>query len=85
MKNIDHLFNKYGLNKLSHGCSTGSEWFSSGETIQSFSPAFVINAIPAESYPRYSSFRKPSKTGVSASSLPVYPTMPHILKAPSLT
>jgi hypothetical protein len=26
------------LNKLSHGCSTGSEWFSSGEKIQSYSP-----------------------------------------------
>ena len=38
MKNLDKLFNKYGLNKLSHGCSTGSEWFSSGETIQSYSP-----------------------------------------------
>ena len=38
MKNLDKLFNKYGLNKLSHGCSTGSKWFSSGDTIQSYSP-----------------------------------------------
>ena len=38
MKSLDKLFNKYGLNKLSHGCSTGSEWFSSGELIQSYSP-----------------------------------------------
>jgi aldehyde dehydrogenase (NAD+) len=38
MKSLDKLFNKYGLNKLSHGCSTGSEWFSSGDTIQSYSP-----------------------------------------------
>ena len=38
MKDLDQLFNKYGLNKLSHGCSTGSEWFSSGEKIESYSP-----------------------------------------------
>ena len=38
MKNLDQLFNKYGLNELTHGCSTGSEWFSSGDKIQSFSP-----------------------------------------------
>src|SRR5210317_441251 len=38
MEKLDKLFNKYGLNKLSHGCSTGSEWFSSGEIIQSYSP-----------------------------------------------
>ena len=38
MEKLDKLFNKYGLNKLSHGCSTGSEWFSSGDTIQSYSP-----------------------------------------------
>ena len=38
MKNLDQLFNKYGLDELSHGCSTGSEWFSSGDTIKSFSP-----------------------------------------------
>src|SRR6056300_664873 len=38
MEKLDKLFNKYGLNKLSHGCSSGSEWFSSGDTIQSFSP-----------------------------------------------
>ena len=38
MKDLNQLFNKYGLNKLSHGCSTGSEWFSSGEKIESYSP-----------------------------------------------
>ena len=38
MKDLNQLFNKYGLDKLSHGCSTGSEWFSSGEKIESYSP-----------------------------------------------
>jgi hypothetical protein len=38
MKDLNQLFNKYGLDTLSHGCSTGSEWFSSGEKIESYSP-----------------------------------------------
>ena len=38
MKDLNQLFNKYELDKLSHGCSTGSEWFSSGEKIKSYSP-----------------------------------------------
>ena len=43
----------------------------------------VSTATPAESYPRYSSRRRPSRTIGSASSAPTYPTMPHI--ASSLT
>jgi hypothetical protein len=35
-------------------------------------------ATPAESYPRYSSRRSPSRTTASASCGPTYPTMPHI-------
>ena len=48
MKDLDQLFNKYGLNKLSHGCSTGSEWFSSGENNKSYSP--VDGKLPLEKY-----------------------------------
>ena len=38
MKELDLLFKKYSLNELSSGCSTGSEWFGSGQKIESFSP-----------------------------------------------
>ncbi len=35
-------------------------------------------AMPAESYPRYSSRRSPLSSTVGASALPIYPTIPHI-------
>ena len=38
MKSIDELLNKYKLNGLIDGCSTGSNWFSSGDKIESLSP-----------------------------------------------
>ena len=38
MKSIDKLLNKYELNGLIDGCSTGSNWFSSGDIIESLSP-----------------------------------------------
>ena len=38
MKNIDQLLNKYELNGSISGCSTGNNWFGSGEKIESFSP-----------------------------------------------
>ena len=38
MKNIDQLLNKYELNGSINGCSTGNNWFGSGEKIESFSP-----------------------------------------------
>ena len=38
MKNIDELLNKYELNGLIDGCSTGSNWFSSGDKIETLSP-----------------------------------------------
>ena len=41
-----------------------------------FSPSKT--ATPAESYPRYSSFVRPSKRNCAASRSPTYPTIPHI-------
>ena len=38
MKSVDELQKKYQLNGLIDGCSTGSNWFSSGNKIESFSP-----------------------------------------------
>jgi aldehyde dehydrogenase (NAD+) len=38
MKNIDQLLNKYELNGSISGCSTGYNWFGSGEKIESVSP-----------------------------------------------
>ena len=38
MKSINDILNKYELNGLINGCSTGSDWFSSGDKIESFSP-----------------------------------------------
>src|SRR5215207_5467795 len=38
----------------------------------------ATTAIPAESYPRYSSRRSPSRTTSRASCGPTYPTIPHI-------
>ena len=38
MKSIDELLIKYELNGIINGCSTGSNWFSSGEKIESLSP-----------------------------------------------
>ena len=38
MKSINDILNKYELNGLINGCSTGSDWFSSGNKIESFSP-----------------------------------------------
>ena len=38
MKSIDELLKKYELNGTINGCSTGSDWFSSGEKIESLSP-----------------------------------------------
>tara|TARA_B100000989_G_scaffold244927_1_gene192011 strand:- start:3134 stop:4672 length:1539 start_codon:yes stop_codon:yes gene_type:complete len=38
MKNIDQLLTKYKLHGLINGCSTGSNWFSTGKKIESVSP-----------------------------------------------
>src|SRR5438876_187776 len=38
----------------------------------------AIGAIPAESYPRYSSLERPSRMTGEALPLPTYPTMPHM-------
>ena len=38
MKSVDELLKKYHLNGIIDGCSTGSNWFSSGNKIESFSP-----------------------------------------------
>ena len=38
MKNLDQLFNRYKLDGLINGCSTGSEWFGSGDKFKSISP-----------------------------------------------
>src|SRR5262245_38695258 len=38
----------------------------------------VSRATPAESYPRYSSLRRPSRTTSSACFDPTYPTIPHM-------
>ena len=38
MKSIDDLLKKYDLNGIIDGCSTGSNWFGSGEKIESLSP-----------------------------------------------
>src|SRR5699024_5688567 len=39
---------------------------------------FLITAMPAESYPLYSSFFSPSKITSLALPLPTYPTIPHL-------
>lgn len=41
-------------------------------------PFFEKKAIPAESYPRYSSLFSPSRTTATAFLFPVYPIIPHI-------
>ena len=38
MKSLDKLFAKYGIDQLTKGCSTGNNWFGSGEVIESISP-----------------------------------------------
>ena len=38
MKDLDKLFGKYGIDQLTNGCSTGNNWFGSGEVIESLSP-----------------------------------------------
>ena len=38
MKNLDKLFSKYHIDQLTNGCSTGNNWFGSGEVIESVSP-----------------------------------------------
>ena len=38
MKSLDKLFGKYGIDQLTNGCSTGNNWFGSGEVIESISP-----------------------------------------------
>ena len=38
MRSVDELLKKYQLNGIIDGCSTGSNWFSSGNKIESFSP-----------------------------------------------
>ena len=38
MKNLNQLFNRYKLDGLINGCSTGSEWFGSGDKFKSISP-----------------------------------------------
>ena len=38
MKNLDKLFSKYNIDQLTNGCSTGNNWFGSGEVIESLSP-----------------------------------------------
>src|SRR3989338_435472 len=42
-------------------------------------PRDVCIATPAESYPRYSIFFSPSRMRGSASFLPIYPIIPHII------
>ena len=49
-------------------------------TSVSFSPSRT--AIPAESYPRYSNFDKPSNKIGAACCTPVNPTIPHIILIP---
>ncbi|MEK9756227.1 MAG: aldehyde dehydrogenase family protein [Bacteroidota bacterium] len=38
MTDLKDLFQKYNIDELSEGCSTGSNWFGSGEVIESYSP-----------------------------------------------
>ena len=38
MNNLNELFNKYNIDDLTYGCSTGKKWFGSGEIIESLSP-----------------------------------------------
>ena len=38
MDNLKELFNKYDIEDLVYGCSTGNKWFGSGEIIESLSP-----------------------------------------------
>ena len=38
MDNLKELFNKYDIEDLEYGCSTGNKWFGSGEIIESLSP-----------------------------------------------
>ena len=38
MDNLKELFNKYDIEELVYGCSTGNKWFGSGEIIESLSP-----------------------------------------------
>jgi len=38
MKNLDKLFDKYNIDQLANGCSSGNNWFGSGEVIKSVSP-----------------------------------------------
>ena len=38
MNNLKELFNKYDIEDLVYGCSTGNKWFGSGEIIESLSP-----------------------------------------------
>ena len=38
MKSLGKLFGKYGIDQLTNGCSTGNNWFGSGEVIKSISP-----------------------------------------------
>ncbi len=38
MEKLDQLFEKYKLTKVINGCSTGNNWFGSGDSITSFSP-----------------------------------------------
>src|SRR5439155_3932549 len=43
-------------------------------------PLSPRTATPAESYPRYSSFRSPSTSRPAHCSSPTYPTMPHMIQ-----
>ena len=44
MKNLDKLFGKYDIDQLTNGCSTGNNWFGSGEVIESVSPCLLYTS-----------------------------------------
>src|SRR5438552_19194525 len=47
-------------------------------------PFWLTTAIPAESYPRYSRRRSPSRIRGTTFLGPMYPTMPHTMKSPKV-
>ena len=63
MKNLNQLFNRYKLDGLINGCSTGSEWFGSGDKFKSISPVDgkLIGEINAGSKKDFNKIIKVSK------------------------
>src|SRR5579862_6396976 len=47
-------------------------------------PFWLTTAMPAESYPRYSRRRSPSRIRGTTFLGPMYPTMPHMVKSPKV-